>query len=217
MIGRWWAQVSTPQRLVGAAALVVLAGSLFVRVASGGPARRWAGSTIELLALLALVAVAVLPVVPWRKLYSGIGPLRLGVIVALLVGVLAGQHVRDRDLYPFKRWDMYTQPQTRAQYVELAMYQGGRAVGPLPLVDALPGTSVRAYMSGLHGQALLAEDGDDRARAVVEDALQRAVDEAGVEGVDTVAVELCEVAGPTRDQPSTCRVVLEVAVEEGAR
>ncbi|HYI61788.1 MAG TPA: hypothetical protein VEW93_08295 [Acidimicrobiales bacterium] len=205
-------QVSPPRTLLGVAAAVAVAAWL-ARVATDGPVETVAGSALELAALVALLAWAGARWLPIREVAAGIGRWRVAAVVALVVAVLAGQHLRHVDLYPFEPWDMYTEPVEASGYLELRMRSGRRDLGPLPLADAVPTTAVRAYLSGLQPYAVRASGGDAEAEAVVTRAVRAVVAELGRDDVEVVTARRCVVQEPTRDDPADCQVLLDIPVD----
>ncbi len=180
-----------------------------------------------------LYPLLLIPVVLWvlsryLRLLDGTGLPRLGLLLALVLGVLTSQVFQlDRALYPFTAWTMYSLAEPDPVYVELRVSRDGEAPRHFPWARLAPVQEVR----GIHGRIAQAVEPPAVAAPGVEvdpasheeflEILQRLGELhhrafPGAEGW-TLEVRRCEVDPSRRERPleSPCPTVVQL--RSGAR
>jgi hypothetical protein len=202
-VGRWLAVATF---LVAASWLLVLTGGR-------GRTSTWTVTTIaELWLLGGLVAVALRSTTISARLRA-CGPVRTGALAVLGVLLLLGQHARGVDLWPFTRWDMYSQPFTGQVFVEINGVVDGNRVGALPLDQVLPMAAPRTFLGPLFELTQRATRGDLAASEALDATLTLLGERAGWEPGTQIEVRRCLVRQPTETNPARCEVVHVVELE----
>ena len=155
---------------------------------------------IELL-IVALVLAVALAGVPWRRVASALGAVRVVLVLGVAALVTMGQFSpRPGEPYPATRWSMYTRPVTSLTFAEVRLLRGVDDLGPIPVPGA---TEPRPFLGRLLGLATEAADGADGSAAILDASLRELVADLDPPP-DRIVVRRCTVEAPTVETPRHC-------------
>jgi hypothetical protein len=159
-----------------------------------------------------IVAWAIRPLFPLRRLVTSMHPVQRVLVGAIITMLFVAQYAPVADRYPFVRWSLYTVQSNSEDYLEFRMLAGGSPIGHVPFRQLVPTNASRAFMSRLGTLVTRVQEGDATARRKLEEILAAFIAELGDPNVDGVEVRECRVEEPTAEQPAKCEAIMTAAV-----
>ncbi|HWL45413.1 MAG TPA: hypothetical protein VNQ73_20895 [Ilumatobacter sp.] len=165
------------------------------------------------------VLVALTGVAAWQSRLQ-MGAVRrqqaqLVVVVGVCVGLLVTQYTTTPNTFPFTTWSLYSAPVSAESFYRVTVQIDGEDRGELPLASTAPTKSPRSYLWTLGGLASRAAAGDEHSRTVLEQALRAGAGSLADDAGAVATVSSCRVDEPTRGQPETCSVLVDVPLGGG--
>ena len=132
---------------------------------------------------------------PRRRAEAEGGAPAMALAVILLGGLLYGQYVGPggRQTYPVTDWGMYTTPVAAVSFLTFDVALDDGTSVPLPISQAVPTASPRAFMQGLRPHASAASNGSEADQRIVSDAVTAIVAAAEIEDAVAVTIRRCSV------------------------